>query len=214
MPTQAQGLGGIDHIINEKVALHKQQLEMEQLKSRCNELENELEEAEEENQQLLLQIEELKQKKLNLNQNLGTIASHMVEGLLVRNAGKLKQIPVIGDLAGLIESNDNLKALPSPEQGLEGAASFSKKSALPAGEPVSELSEEQKVFLNNGRWLSRAFGKQDLGTVFSILKAMSDHPQIIGDIWSLLHEPGSEQTNKSEPLPPKEEDFQLPPDLA
>ncbi len=191
-------LSGVEDIVREKIEQHKQQLNKEQLEKKCTDLQEQLDEAEEYQEKLEKQIEELKQKKFNIKDQIGDIASHALEDLFLRNAKKLKHVPVLGGLAGLMEAANASNELTGNiiEQS-DGQANFSKKK--PTENWDSSLTdvpaEQQKVWCNNGQWLQTAFTEPDYLKVVSILKILSTHPQSIDDTLELLQDEVSPDDN-------------------
>ncbi|MDE3248118.1 MAG: hypothetical protein KGO82_05655 [Bacteroidota bacterium] len=191
MPQQQQAtLSGIEDLVKEKLEQHKQQLNKEQLEARCAGLEEQLSEAEKYHEVLERQIEELQRKKLNLRDHIGEIASQALEGLFIRNADKLRNVPVLGGLAGLIGAT-NIDANAAPETGMESASYASCTKADADDKTDNRLSAIEKVWMGNGEWLYKSFEKSAHDKIFNILKILSINPHVIDDTLGLLEDAAS-----------------------
>lgn len=178
------GLGDIDHIIQEKLAARDREYEMNQLKTELQEAKKQLEESEEYAEQLEEQLQDMKANKFKLgNINLGELASLAMEGIIRRNPQLLSKLPGGEALAGIIEQDNQekeKKLLPQPT--IEGDASFQKKS-----EGDTALNEVQTRYLSFLSQLEQVFDQQQLESIMTIIQKLAEEPAQLPAVKQLLN---------------------------
>ena len=141
------GLGEIEARINEKVSLERERWDCEQVKKKLSETEFKLQEAEEWNEQLQGIIDETK-KKLEEAKGISEIT------------GILKDLALPHLLGKKAEEKQSLSGSEKPQE----EASFKMKT-----EENSQLSEDDKFFLDFGNKMKSSFNKEEFDMVFDII---------------------------------------------
>ena len=177
------GLGEIEGIIQEKLAVRDREYEMSRLKEELEATKQELEETEEYAEKLEEEIKNLKENKFKLkNIDVGELASVALEGIVRRNPQFLTKIPGIGEgLAGIIEQdNRDKERLLAQPQTPEPKVSFEKDTA-------PEITEEEKRHLVYLRKLEQTFNPQQAEMFNAVLHAMVEDPSLIPTILDLIN---------------------------
>lgn len=187
-------LNGIETMISEKLETEKRNWKFDLLLKENEELREELAEAEEYHETLAAEIEELKNKKPQFTDILGHVASFALQDIAVRNADKLKAIPALAGIAGLL--GNDVSSTDSHGTVAEGNASFRRKSGSTDGAADKpSLSPEEEHLLYMGKLLYTSFSEEDLDRVVELLKQLAAQPQLIADVLDLVND---EEENKSE----------------
>ena len=191
----APSLDGIENTIKEKISLERRQWDFEQLQKKCAELEGQLQEAEDYHDELQKQIEELQNKKLNLKDHFGDIASRALEGLLARNTHLLGKIPGLGGLAGVLEQSKEQNPVENSSENVKEAnASFAKKTTQSQS---ANLSEEEQRLLKFAKDFQASFSENDTPKVIQILRFLSAEPKKINTVLELLHDEAEADVSSS-----------------
>ncbi len=171
------GLGEIDHIIQEKLSARDREHEMARLQTELEETKKQLEESEEYAEELERQLEESKCNKYKLGKlDLVELGGVVLERLAVKNSPALEKI----GLGGLLASNGQAENSPSEETQV----SFQKKS----GED-SELKPECLQYIPWLQQLDAAFDQPQLEIVMQVLGKFSEEPSKLNTVAELLNIP-------------------------
>lgn len=117
--------------------------------------------------------------------NLGELSSYAVEGMVRRNTGWLRGLPMGEALAGVIEADNEAqaKALESAENTQpQTEASFQKAGASSA----SGLTEEQLVDMATGGEIRKGFTAEQLPALGTIIRTLAARPDLLGEVNEFL----------------------------
>lgn len=112
--------------------------------------------------------------------NLGELGSYAMEGMVRRNTGWLRGLPMGEALAGAIEADNEAqaKALESGEQSQpQGQATFQK-----AGAAAPQFTEEQLVDMATGGEIRKGFTQEQLPELGTIIRALAARPDLLGEV--------------------------------
>ena len=194
-------LDGIETMISEKLETEKRNWKFDLLVKENEELREELAEAEEYHETLAAEIEELKNKKPQFTDILGHVASFALQDIAVRNADKLKAIPALAGIAGLLGSEDQPPA--SGGSAPEGNASFQKRTNSEQADTGKQgLTPEEEHLMYMGKLLYTSFNEEDLARVVELLKQLAAQPHLIEDVLDLVNDETENDTgNQMKPDP-------------
>lgn len=191
-------LAGIENSISEKISSERKQWEHEQLKKERETLQQQLTEAEEYIEQLESRLEEEKDKKIKLKDNIGDIASQALEGMLRRNLHWFSGVPVLEGLAGTIQEDNKRLALQhmnhvtSPHD--ETPISFTRKA-----ENKNEILEEifySPCLKNLTHLLQKNFSDHEQQSILNIGELFAQNKENIRIVQNLLHAALSENATE------------------
>lgn len=188
----------IEQRISRAVEDTRREFEMKHLRDDNDKLLRELEEFETYADKLETELKEFRGKKLHWGKvNLGELGSVVVEGMLRRNPQWLSGLPGGEALAGVISSENEqiVGALEAGDQSPGESASFA------AVEEVTDLSDEQKIWLAYLERIQSDFSSRDSQTLIQIINALSTNPSLVPHVWELLQSPqnGQNETIDSQP---------------
>lgn len=176
------GLGEIEDIIQEKLSARDREHEMNRLRQELEAAKLELEETEAYAEELEKQIQYMKENKFKLgNINIGELASVALEGMVRRNPQILTKLPGGEALAGIIEQDNQEKALSSTASAPESQASFKK-------ETTPEVAEEDKRDLDYLRKLRLNFNQEQAQGFNTVLGVMVENPPIIASLLQFINQ--------------------------
>ena len=172
-PKGLNGLGEIDQIIQEKLDAKEKEFELKQLQEKLADTQQSLDEAEEYNELLEKQIEELKDKRLLQSTNWGEV----LNGFLAA-AAKNNKTPMGQALAGLlgVEGTEKPAELAMPDSH----ASFEPSSA-------PEMSEELRNRLSLVEQIDTSFDINRKAAVLFLLDYYCKHPHKIDETIQFLN---------------------------
>jgi hypothetical protein len=179
---QAQGLSGveIEHRMEEKLQTHRERWEHEALVKELEQTRQQLREAEEYAEKLVVELQEYRSKKLHWgNVNLGELASVVVEGIVRRNPQMLTKLPGGEALAGIIEQDNKERGTVNPTQETE--VSFKKKS------DTADLSEEEKGYLNFMRGIAESFDDEEIVILTQVITKLEEDTTQLKPVAELLN---------------------------
>ena len=174
------GLGDLDGIIQEKLAVRDREYEMTRLREELQKTKEQLAEAEEYADTLEGQLSEQQKNKFNLgNINVAELASVALEGVIRRNPQFLTKLPGGDALAGIIAQDTAEKQQPlNVDQETE--ASFQKKSA-------GDLKPEHLRYIPLLQQLDNAFNTAELEVVMTLIQRLSEEPANLKTVAELLN---------------------------
>jgi hypothetical protein len=172
------GLSGVDvdNRIEDKLRIEKEKWETDLLKN--------LAEAEVYIEELEESAENFKDKKFRMGDvNLGEFASVVLEGFVRRNPQMLAKLPGGEALAGVIEQDNEEREKVLAERMPEPEVSFKK-----SGSGTSELSEEDKSYLEFIKSLKDKFDHDQMTDVMKILDELSKESDTISSTLQYISE--------------------------
>ena len=175
------GLGDLDGIIQEKLAVRDREYEMARLREELQKTKEQLEEAEEYTETLEDQLKLLQDNKYKLgNINVAELASVALEGMIRRNPQMLSRLPGGEALAGIIEADNSEKQQQANAPQQETQASFQKKSS-------GDLKPEQLRYIPLLQQLDNAFNTAELEVVMQVLQRLAEEPSNLKTVAELLN---------------------------
>jgi hypothetical protein len=176
------GLGDLDGIIQEKLAVRDREYEMSRLREELQKTKEQLTEAEEYAESLEDQVKLLQDNKYKLgNINVAELASVALEGMIRRNPQMLTKLPGGETLAGII-TQDNIEKQQLSNSDHDTQASFQKKSST-----ASELKPEHLKYIPLIQQLDQAFNTAELELVMQILQRLAEDPANLKTVSELLN---------------------------
>lgn len=176
------GLGEIDTIIQEKLAVRDREHEMEAVRKELQEARGQLEEVEAEAEALRLELEAVRAGKERKQIKGVEFLSVILEGFVRRNPQLLQKIPGGEALAGLIEQDNQEKSSMSLPAEPVAAASFRKREAENPG-----LTADQLRYIDTLRQLETTFGQADLELVMQIIARFVESPDTLQTVSQLVN---------------------------
>lgn len=178
------GLGEIENIVQEKLAARDREYEMNRLKEELEAVKEDLKETEEHADNLMKEIQELKENKFKLGKiNLGELASFALEGVVRRNPQFLTKLPGGEALAGIImqDNEDMQKRMLEPKSEQPTEATFQKKES--SEQQFTETEIRQLQFLQQ---LQSCFNHKQVEIFNVILVKLSAEPAKLEHIATLF----------------------------
>lgn len=188
-PPQAVGLGALDFRRETELMMKAERLQirLDQKDEKIKDLQEKLSEAEEhidkqdERIELLKkEVDSLKEKRRLEDRDLGALLSGGAEGLIRRNPHWVAKFGG-ENLAGIIEMDNREKENFSSVPEEESEASFSKK-----GTGDGSLSNKDRQYIECLKFLKENFPKEVFRTVMEIVAYLSEHPDEINTVATLL----------------------------
>lgn len=176
-----EGLSGleIDNRIDEQVQRKLKEKEYDSLKQENDELRKEVQELEQDIEQLQKEKAELEASQSPLKGILGELGSSFVESFIRRNPQIMRGIPGGEALAGLIESDNQRRAV-DEHSNEEAQVNFRPKVS---GVTMSEEDKGAITFVNQ---LKAQFTKEEFNSVLVILQSLADDKEQIETVLELV----------------------------
>lgn len=169
------GLGEIEGIIQEKLAIRDREHEMNRLQTELEETKKQLEESEEYAETLERQLEETKSNKYKLGKlDLVELGGIVLEKLAIKNSQALEKM----GLSGLIAPGQTTDVQLTEET----QASFQKRN-----EDDTVVKPEHLQYIPVLQQLDNAFDSQQLETVMKVLGKFSEEPAHLKTVAGLLN---------------------------
>lgn len=185
-----RGLSGIEvqQLVDEKLAVQKQQWEMQlmvekikTLTQKCTAQEQEIKELEGELEQIQEQRAEDLSRESPFKSLLGDVGASIVESVIRRNPKTIAGIIPGGEqLAGLLDKDERerIHKINNPE-AQEAEVVFSEKS-------TSSISDDPAMQLISG--LRKSFSEDEFSKLLKVLDAMYEDPSRLHTIYELIKE--------------------------
>lgn len=176
------GLGDLDGIIQEKLAVRDREYEMSRIREELQKTKEQLSESEEYADTLEQQIQTLQDNKFKLgNINVAELASVALEGMIRRNPQLLTKLPGGEALAGVIEQDNAEKIQAGNNPVTESQASFQKKSS------GTDLKPEHLRYIPLLQQMDNAFNVAELEVMMAIIQKLAEEPHNLKTVSELLN---------------------------
>jgi hypothetical protein len=175
-------VGKINEWRQDKAKKSAEQMEIQNLKRQIAELEELIEEKDEQLEQFSDAIVDAKRNGNKIGGiDIGEAFSVALEGLVRRNTELLAKVPMMEGLAGIIEEDNKRVKDKKQETTSDAEVNFKKKESQ-----ASNLSQDEKVFIDFFKELRSHFTENEMGLVFEILENLSKDKEQLQTVVELL----------------------------